>query len=170
MKRLYFMRHGLSVYNQIGKFSGRIDSPLTDEGRDDVRNTADSVKKLKIDTIVSSPLSRALESAQIIAEIIEYPENKILISDLFSERDFGILEGTPYTPLAVNDNVEEIESVEDLIKRAQKAYEWLNTLESDDILIVSHGSLGRALHYVVSQEEPYIPPAKFENAKIVKLI
>ncbi len=164
------MRHGLSIYNQNGKFSGRIDSPLTDEGRDDVRKNAESLKDLNIDIIVASPLSRAIESAQIIAEVIGYPKNKILINDLFSERDFGVLEGTPYTPLAVHDEVEDIESVEDLIHRAQKGFDYLNTLKGDDILLVSHGSLGRALRYVISQEHPFEHPARFKNAEIVTLI
>jgi broad specificity phosphatase PhoE len=170
MKRLYFMRHGLSVYNQIGKFSGRLDSPISDVGREDVKQNAQSLIGTKIDVIVSSPLQRALESAKIIADVIDYPKDNILISDLFSERDFGALEGTPYIPLAVKDDVEDIETVEDLIKRAQKGFEWLNELDADDILLVSHGSLGRALRYVISQELPYDHPVQFKNAEIVTLI
>jgi len=160
----------LSVHNQLGVFSGRIDSPLTDEGREDVRNNAEKAKSLGIDTIVSSPLARAQESAQIIAEVISYPKDKILTSDFFSERDFGALENMPYRPLAVNDNVPDIETVEELIKRAEKGFEWLNSLEANKILVVSHGSLGRALRFVVSQEYPFDHPSRFKNADIIKLI
>jgi uncharacterized phosphatase len=164
------MRHGLSVYNQIGKFSGRTNSPLTDEGRQDVRKTAESIKNIKIDKIVCSPLSRALESAQIIAEVISYPGGEILVSDLFSERDFGVLEGTTYIPLAVNEEVEGIESIEDLTQRAEKGLKWLNDLDAEDILLVSHGALGRALRYVIHEDFPLSHPARFHNAEIVSLI
>ncbi len=164
------MRHGLSIHNKLGKFSGRLDSPLADEGREDVRKNAEDIKKLNIDTIVCSPLSRAVESAQIIAEAIGYSKEKILVNDLFSERDFGVLENTPYLPLAVQDEVENIESVEDLIKRAQKGFDWLNALNATNVLLVSHGSLGRALIFVISQETPFEHIVKFTNAKVIKLI
>jgi uncharacterized phosphatase len=165
------MRHGLSIYNQLGKFSGRIDSPLADEGRDDVRKIAETVKDLNIDTIISSPLGRALESAQIIADVIGYPKDKILVNNLFSERDFGVMEGARYQPLAIHDEIEEIETVEELIHRAKKGFDWLETLEAKNILLVSHGSLGRALRYIISQEFPFEHPSnKFHNAEIVSLI
>jgi broad specificity phosphatase PhoE len=170
MKRLYFMRHGLSIHNQIGKFSGRINSPLTDEGRRDVKKSAESIKHLSIDTIVSSPLSRAYESAEIVANVISYPPNKIIVNDLFSERDFGELEGTPYSPIAVRDDVVGIETVEELIQRAQKGFDWLNTLEAEEILLVSHGAMGRALRYVVSENIPFNHPVRFHNAEIINLI
>jgi len=164
------MRHGLSVHNQIGKFSGRINSPLTDEGRQDVKANAEELVGVNIDAIVSSPLSRALDSAKIIAEVIGFPEDKIIVSDLFSERDFGKLEGTPYSPLAVNDDVEDIESIEDLIKRAEKGFELLNKIDANDILLVSHGSLGRAMVFVISQDTDKSQKVKFHNAKIEQLI
>lgn len=170
VKRLYFIRHGLSVHNQLGVFSGRINSPLSDEGRQDVLAKAQPITQLGIDTIVSSPLSRALESAKIIAGVIGYPIERIIINDLFSERDFGVLENTNYIPLAVRDEVPDIETVEDLIKRAEKGFKYLELLNANIILLVSHGSLGRALRFVISQEFPYDHPIKFNNAEIVRLI
>lgn len=160
----------MSIHNQLGIFSGRTDSPLTDEGRQDVRDIAEKVKDLEIDVIVSSPLSRAIESAQIIADVIKYPTSKILVNDLFSERDFGALENTTYQPIAVRDDVKDIESVEDLIHRAESGYRWLNSLDANKILLVSHGSLGRALYFVISQESPSHHPVKFNNAEIVSFI
>ena len=168
MKHLYFMRHGLSLHNQIGIFSGRTDSPLVDEGKEDVKKSAESVKYIGIDVIVCSPLQRAVESAEIIAEVIGY-KGKILENDLLSERDFGALEGTPYIPLKVKDDVEDIESVEDLVKRAQRALKWIESLHADEVLVVSHGSLGRSLRYVISEEIPFNHPVKFGNAEIVQL-
>lgn len=164
------MRHGLSLHNQIGKFSGRIDSPLTDEGRLAVKITGESIKDLSIDVIVCSPLSRAHESAEIIADVIGYPKTKILVSDLFSERDFGVLEGTKYIPIEVTEEVEGIESIDDLMLRAEKGFSLLSRIESNNVLLVSHGAIGRALRYVISQEYPMDHPSKFHNSEVVKLI
>jgi uncharacterized phosphatase len=170
MKNLYFMRHGTSINNQIGEFSGRLDSPLADEGRNEVRKTAESIKHLSIDRIVSSPLSRAKESAHITAEVIGYPIDRIVINDLFEERDYGVLEGTEYTPLKVRDDIDDIETVEELIHRAQRGLEWLETLDEPVILLVSHGSFGRALSFVISQKYPDTKPAQFKNAELIQLI
>src|SRR5690606_2527197 len=67
MKKLYFIRHGLSVMNRQGVFSGSIDTPLTDEGRKQAKRAGKLARDFGIDYIVSSPLARALETAQIIA-------------------------------------------------------------------------------------------------------
>jgi broad specificity phosphatase PhoE len=172
MKRLYFIRHGESVYNQIGKFSGRQNVPLTNEGREEVKKTAETIKKLGIETIVSSPLNRAIESAHIIATILDYPFNKILVNNLFSERDLGELEGRRYQSLADDDDEEDenIEEVDSLIERARKGYKWLSSLETDTILLVSHESLGKALSFVISQKHATNQSKEFKNAEVITLI
>ena len=170
MQRLYFMRHGLSVHNKLGIFNGRTSSPLTEMGRQQVRKSAEAVKKLNIDKLVSSPSIRTLESAQIIADIIGYPTQKILVNDLFAERDFGMLENTVYLTQSVHDEIRGIETIDQIIKRAEKALAWLNQLKAENILVVSHASLGRALRYVVSDNIPFDYPAPLKNAELASLI
>src|SRR5580765_3395811 len=91
MKHLYFVRHGLSENNKLSIFSGQTESPLADEGREQARQAGQQAKDLHIDHIISSPLSRAHETAQIIAREIGYPEDKIEVSSLLVERHFGVL-------------------------------------------------------------------------------
>src|SRR5581483_5723923 len=78
MKKLYFIRHGESVSNVERWHAGRIDTPLTERGRQQAREAGKKAKaqKLHFDLIVSSPLSRALETARIIAKEIGYPEKQ----------------------------------------------------------------------------------------------
>src|SRR4051812_29809317 len=115
MKHLYFMRHGLSVMNQQGIFSGRTDTPLAPEGTEQAHAAGEYAKNLQIDCIVSSPMARALETAQIVAGHIGYSADSIIVSELFAEREFGTLEGTKYVPRMHMEGVEGVETAENIV-------------------------------------------------------
>ncbi len=63
------LRHGESVGNAESRWQGQADFPLTDRGRSQAQALADRWKreKMKFDYVISSPLSRARETAEIIA-------------------------------------------------------------------------------------------------------
>jgi len=177
MKHLYFVRHGLSVLNQQGLWSGSTDTPLTDEGKAQARAAGKRAKQLSIDIIVASPLKRAHDTAKIIASEIAYPHSEIVLHDLLTERHFGVLEGTPYDPSLAQDNVEDIETLEALRARVEQLWEHLQTLDHDTVLVVSHGSTGRMLRTIIHPETPFWSDdpdlrekLKFPNAEIVKLV
>tara|TARA_B100000378_G_scaffold76635_1_gene59658 strand:+ start:191 stop:775 length:585 start_codon:yes stop_codon:yes gene_type:complete len=66
MTRLLVVRHGQSEWNATGRWQGRADPPLTDEGR---RQSIAATGALgSFDAVVASPLLRAVETATIIAE------------------------------------------------------------------------------------------------------
>jgi broad specificity phosphatase PhoE len=172
MKHLYFMRHGLSVSNMRGLLSGRDDTPLANEGIKQCEAAAKLVSKLNIDAIVSSPMQRAKESAKIIAKAIGYPEDKIIISELFMEREFGPLEGANYYHYR-HQNLDDSEGVEHssaIINRAKQGYELLQGIEADNILVVSHGALGRALRHVINPDIDFHHSEGFNNAEVVQLL
>lgn len=156
MKKLYFIRHGLSEMNKSGHFAGRSDTPLAEEGRYQAKQAGQKAKDLKIDLIVSSPLSRAKETAEIIAGEIGYPADKIELSKLLLERDWGDLEGKPHVTIDDLDEVPNAESWTDLLNRAEKALRFLESKEAENILVVSHGTFGRALRSHILEEEPFI--------------
>lgn len=172
MKHLYFMRHGLSVSNMRGLLSGRDDTPLAKEGIKQCEAAAKQISKLNIDAIVSSPMQRAMESAKIIAEAIGYPEDKIIVSELFMEREFGPLEGADYRHYRHQnlDNSEGVEHSSSIIKRAEQGLELLKGIPADNILVVSHGSLGRALRHVTNPDIDFHHSAGFNNAEVVQLL
>lgn len=170
MKHLYFMRHGLSVMNKQGVFSGSNDTPLDAEGVKQCQNAAKTIAKLYIDEIVSSPMKRALDSAKIIAEEINFPNNKIIISDLLVERSFGPLEGTEYTRQHNLDEINGVEHSSSLIDRAEQILKLINSLEADNVLVVSHGAMGRALKHVIDPTIDYQHIPSFNNAEVIKLI
>ena len=67
MTKLLIVRHGQSEWNALGRWQGQADPPLTDVGENQAKK---ATKKLGLfDSIVSSPLQRAKNTASIISEI-----------------------------------------------------------------------------------------------------
>lgn len=182
MKKLFLIRHGLSVGNVDGVFAGSLDTPLSSTGQDQAK---DAGKKIKgdghiFDLIVASPLIRTQHTAQSIAKEIGYPIDKILTNPLFIERGFGVLEGTPEADFKKDhtiehlDQVEGSETLEQLHKRAERALKYLKARQEENILVVSHGSFGRALRRVIQglpHTHEYSPEnTRIGNCEIVELI
>lgn len=149
MKGLYFMRHALSEDNKQGVFSSVNDCDLAPEGVEQSKQAGQSLKGKSIDLIVSSPLKRARQTAEVIAEQIGLDKSKILLSDLLIERDLGELEGTPYPAPRPTHTYDTVETFSDLMQRASEAYEWIKSLQAENVLVVSHGATGRAMRKVV---------------------
>jgi broad specificity phosphatase PhoE len=170
MKRLHFIRHGESELNVQQLFAGSTDTPLTDKGRRQARQAGRRARTLGIDHIIASPLSRALETAQIIAREIGYPEERITQHDLLVERHYASLEGTPYQRDLDLSRFPDVEQHEALLERARQALEYLESLPHETILVVSHGGFGRALRHHLIKEFPYSHPHRIPNAEIFQFV
>lgn len=169
MKNLYFCRHGLSQLNLEGRWAGSTETPLTDEGRAQAEAAGEKANELGIDYILCSPLSRAHETARIIARKIGYPEDQIDVNSLVVERHFGELEGEPWQPDLDLDGFADIETMDTIKERAKLTLEHLGTIDADNILVVSHGQFGRVLRHMVHPELPIKGSPRFGNAEIVQL-
>jgi broad specificity phosphatase PhoE len=168
MKHLYFIRHGESVMNAEGIFSGRVETPLTKTGESQALLAGQSLKDMSIDRIVSSPLVRTMSTAEIIAQSIGYPKENILINPLFIERDFGPLEKTKYR--ADLGDIAGVESIAELLARAEQGLAYLNSLPDDIVLVVSHGAIGRALRHCIDPNIPFRQSSGYANGEVIQLI
>lgn len=97
MTNFYFTRHGESQANADHIFAGWLDSPLTEKGRKEAEEEGKRLKSegTTFDLIISSTLSRAYDTAVIIAKQIGYAEEAIIRHDLLKERNVGDIEGKP---------------------------------------------------------------------------
>lgn len=91
---LYLVRHGQDKDNASGILNGHRNEPLTEKGKKQARQCANKMSNVNVDIIVSSPLLRALQTAKIIACLLNYKKT-IYTEKLLIERDFGKLTGTP---------------------------------------------------------------------------
>jgi len=93
MNRLYWVRHGESEVNLTKEFSHRlVDRPLTPKGLLQAHQTAGYFADKEVSAVYCSPLKRAVETAQVIANRLNLPVTPL---ECFREIDDGILETQP---------------------------------------------------------------------------
>jgi broad specificity phosphatase PhoE len=106
--RLLLVRHGVTTWNQEGRFQGHLDPPLSAQGRKEVRLLADRMAhdpKFRPSRIISSPLARALETAESIQATMAAEDEA---PELFVDQDLvelgqGEWEGKSHAELEVDD-------------------------------------------------------------------
>jgi broad specificity phosphatase PhoE len=91
---LYFLRHGESQGNQDGVIQGRNHSHLTENGREQARAAGAWFRGRSIDVILTSPLTRAEETARIIAEVAGIAA--VEIAEELMELDTGMFSGLSF--------------------------------------------------------------------------
>ena len=82
---VYIIRHGKTDWNKECRFQGAKDIPLNEEGREAARKLGERLKDVHFDAVFSSPLSRAYETACIVANSAEK-------CNLLTEISFGELD------------------------------------------------------------------------------
>ncbi|MBQ1628440.1 MAG: histidine phosphatase family protein [Treponema sp.] len=164
---IYFMRHGETDWNSIRKIQGSTDIPLNQNGIDLAEKVSKAVyeKGLIFDSVYSSPLQRALKTAQIMTS---HYDVEIKIDPRIKEFLFGQAEGVTYDELRVNPKFSSLknwfldpanyhaelgaESYEDFFGRINDFLETeIKPLEgkAENVLIVCHGGVVRGLFKVM---------------------
>ncbi|MGU3435791.1 histidine phosphatase family protein [Actinomycetes bacterium M1A6_2h] len=141
------VRHGETDWNARGRLQGSSDIPLNDYGREQAFEAAAELGKNKWDLLVSSPLSRASETADIIGKAIGV--RRTATFDDLAERHFGEAEGLSdfeaysYWP---DGRYPGMEPRKDLIERGRSR---LDALAADHptgaLVVVAHGGVIRAI-------------------------
>lgn len=153
MGKFYFVRHGQTVWNVENKICGATDSPLTEKGHEQARETAAEIKRrmdageIHIDEIITSPLSRAYDTAEEISRITGIPMRK---EQRLIEQNFGKWESTPRDgqdfKLAKQNFIDDYEGGESMFRVAQRIYNLLDDIrkEPDKVyLLVAHNGIAR---------------------------
>jgi len=99
---LVLVRHGVTAHTTEKRFSGGLASAnpgLSDEGRDQIRSVASWLSPLadRVDAVVTSPVRRTRESAEILAEALGHPLQE---EPGFAEMEFGAWDGMTFTEVA----------------------------------------------------------------------
>ena len=145
--KIYLVRHGEVNHNLYGLYS-REDEDLNETGIKQAKELRESIKNIEYDFIISSPLSRAKHTANIINI-----ENKnIIIDDRLKERDPGSLSGQPLEVTNREEYWNYYETIqygtsEDIKKFFNRIYNFLDELKTKDyrnILIVAHSGVSKA--------------------------
>lgn len=156
---LTLLRHAESLGNYEGRHQGQADFPLTDHGREQVQALLDrwNSERKGFDLIISSPLARACETAEILARGLKV---SLEFDSLWMERNNGLMAGLrpeevaqtlpppgfvhPYQPVGQTG-----ESQWQLYLRAGTALQSLFSHPPGRYLIVSHGGLLNMFFYTI---------------------
>ncbi|MEO0074939.1 MAG: histidine phosphatase family protein [candidate division WOR-3 bacterium] len=151
--QLYLLRHAESQANLTHSFaSQKLNLPLTEYGIEQSKQIAQKLKTINFEAIYSSPLLRAIETAEIIS--INYNLTPI-ISDLLREIDVGELDGKSINDIKIKQQYQQIIEQwqagkhnisfvggESLMKVKERILEFLCLVEKNNyskILVVGHG-------------------------------
>ena len=146
----YYVRHGRTLFNEVGKMQGWSDSPLTEEGIANAYEARQLLEKINFNHIYTSTSERCADTAHIIRGDRDIP---ISYEKGLKEVNFGRFEG-----VTMANHQEEVdrrrfgdfdwsdvggENVEMLSKRVLETYDriFAQSDNDDNILIVSHGSV-----------------------------
>lgn len=154
--KLYVVRHGQTEWNLENKVQGTADIELTELGRNEAYKLQDLVKEIEVDIVISSPLSRAKETAEILID----KKLPVFIDERLTERDWCDNEGKSIDDVDrwncwdVTQNIDDnnIEKIQDFMKRVSEFIEEIKIVYSKKkVLVVAHSAVVRVIHYLLGQ-------------------
>ena len=159
------IRHGQTDWNLQGLMQGRSDIPLNETGREQARVAASALSSEPWDAVVSSPLVRARETAELIGSALRVPLGASY--DELIEQEFGEAEGVPVADLGArwpDRDFEGKEPDEAVGPRGIRALERVASEHADSrVLVVTHAMVIRHTLAAISGHAERRYP-KLENA------
>jgi broad specificity phosphatase PhoE len=157
-RRLILIRHGETVWNLERRFTTRTDVELSDAGLDQARRASEALAAVSIDRIYSSPLQRALRTAEMIAAR-QQATCPVTTDARLTEIDAGPFEGQTAEELAAGPLAAEFarwhtdgqpefpEGSEPFDSALERASAFLDEHEGEPgtTLVATHGSLARLI-------------------------
>lgn len=149
---LYVVRHGETEENKTHMMQGNMDTLLNETGRNQALEVRKRLENIKIDLIISSPKSRALETAEIISN----GRIPIITDERLLSRNHGEFEGMGryevdlenYWNIKINKQYERAESVGHMFERVGDLLNDIkNNYKDKTVLIATHSGICRVLYY-----------------------
>lgn len=166
--KIITVRHGTTEYGTLNIIAGRIDIPLSKDGMREAEQVKEFVKGIDYDIIISSPLSRAQQTAILCTGS---DGQKIIIKKECMERNYGKMQGIPPEHIkqlkpevqyirkgkySHSLNPPEGETFEQLRRRATEFLHYIkDTFAGKTVLVFSHQTFLQQFHGVLLGMDPY---------------
>jgi broad specificity phosphatase PhoE len=163
------LRHGQTDWNIDFRLQGITDIPLNETGLTQAREAASVLAGTSWDVVLSSPLSRAFDTAKIVSA--ELGIQDVAIEPLLLERSFGEAEGLRHEEWKEKyPDPNLVPGGESLVELRARSWQLLDALaeryQGQRVLTVSHGALIRKLVKLVSNGEFPRDGERFGNASM----
>ena len=151
--KIYLTRHGQTDYNKKRMMQGRSDIPLNEVGIAQARAAREKLGDIKFDAVYSSPLIRAVKTAEIIGNV---SEAEIIKDERIIEASFGKYELMNYygtgLPMMLYWSFPEVfkapegvETIQEMIDRTSSFLRELEQKEYENVLVACHGGIIRPI-------------------------
>ena len=166
MPKLILIRHGQSQWNLENRFTGWEDVPLSEQGRREAREAGEKLRDIPIDSVYTSALHRAIDTARIALEAAGRTDMSLTMDKALNERHYGDLQGLNKAETAAKYGDQQVhvwrrsfdvrppgdlgESLAMTIDRVMPYFEKhiLEDLKKNkNVLVAAHGNSLRALLY-----------------------
>ena len=165
-KRVLLARHGQTEWNLLGRRQGQLDSRLTERGVEQARRNAAALNGHAIDTVFTSPLGRAVTTAQIFADTLG---GAVVVVEELAEVHHGDFAGLTDSEIEQRHFGEWDrrardkyhwrfpggESYADADRRAAEALTLIDRHPADRPLIISHAMISKMLLRQLLDLEPH---------------
>jgi 2,3-bisphosphoglycerate-dependent phosphoglycerate mutase len=162
MALLVLIRHGESQWNLENRFTGWVDVPLTDKGREEARRAGEKIRHIRFDLAYTSVLQRAKETLDIVLKVIGQENIPITWDAALNERHYGDLQGLNKAETAEKFGTEQVhlwrrsydvapphgESLKDTAARTLPYFEAHivpDLRASKNVLVAAHGNSLRSI-------------------------
>ena len=148
---LYLVRHGETVDNAEQIMQGQTQGELNEKGRAQAAEVCEQLRDVHVDAVVSSDLTRSIDTARIIAE----PHGlSVAETPLLRERDWGDFTGRFIPDLKGEKWPDNVESLDSLLRRAQRFLEYImNNYSGQTVVAVGHGIINKAVQAVYHHKQ-----------------
>jgi broad specificity phosphatase PhoE len=172
MPTIYYIRHGKTEWNALGRFQGLQDIPLNDHGRAEAAKAGDILRELLAREgrdpfglgFVTSPLVRARGTMELMRGVLNLPPHDYSVDDRLREVGYGYWEGLTLAEMqAANPDVFAAREAdkwgvappggESYASVTLRMRHWYDSLKADTVA-VAHSGTARALMVVLGVETP----------------
>lgn len=108
MAVLVLVRHGESQWNLENRFTGWVDVPLTEKGREEARRAGEKIRQLRFEQAYTSVLRRATETLDIVLKVIGQEGIPVAYDQALNERHYGDLQGLNKAETAAKFGKEQV--------------------------------------------------------------
>lgn len=163
--KIYITRHGQTEWNTERRIQGNLDSPLTEIGLEGAKKLHERLKNIEFDSIITSPLFRALKTSEIIKGSRDI---ELIKEDSLKEINCGDFEGYTFDEIwkknphfkieldkdPYNFKYPNGESLKEFYERVTKGFKkLLKKYENRTILIVAHGGTIKCITSYIFENE-----------------
>jgi 2,3-bisphosphoglycerate-dependent phosphoglycerate mutase len=108
MAVLVLVRHGESQWNLENRFTGWVDVPLTEKGREEARRAGEKIRQFRFEQAYTSVLQRATETLDIVLKVIGQEGIPVAYDQALNERHYGDLQGLNKAETAAKFGKEQV--------------------------------------------------------------